>query len=218
MGRTTLVTLASLALAGLGLAGLTDMARAQDGLTPPAPQKVRSLVFTAPAGWDVLEPDEPERAAWRAPAPEKGAGGPAARLRVAATRLARRPLDEHVARWAKAWEDGAGKPLAPTAVERKKLEAEGVESATLVVLRGSYTGATEPGAEERVRRDGWLALHAVLEGPDGPWVVVVRGPAAQVEALKPAFLELVKATRPGLVEAPPPPTEPPPPEPEGEDR
>lgn len=202
MGRTTtLVTLAGL-LAGAALA--------QDGLAPPAPQKVRSLVFTAPAGWEPLEPDEPERAAWRAPAPTKG---PPARLRVAATRLVRRTLDEHVARWAKAWEDGAGKPLAPAAVERTELEVEGVESATLVTLRGSFTGTTEPGAEERVRRDGWLALHAVLEGPDGPWVVVVRGPAAQVEAVKAAFLELVKATRPGLVEAPPPPpTEPPPPE------
>lgn len=197
-------------------------ARAQDGLEPPRATRERGLVFAAPEGWRATEALESEREAWIVP---PGAAG-APRLRVALLRNKKgKPLDERVARWAAAFEGPDGEPLAPTAVKRETIPvalAEGV-TATLVGLSGAFVGALEPGAEERLRRDGWSALHAVLEGPDGTWVASVIGPAAAVDACRGGFVALIKGVRVGMIEvpvevAPPEPaTEPEPDEPEDEE-
>lgn len=184
----------------LGLcSGVGAVARAQDGLEPPRVTRERGLVFAAPDGWRAAEPLENEREAWSvAPAAPHGA-----RLRVSLLRLKRpKPLDERVARFAAAFEGADGRPLAASAATRQAVEvpeAEGV-TATLVALAGVFVGALEPGAEERVRREGWGALHAVLEGPDGTWVASVVGPAAAVERCREGFVALIKAVRVGMVE------------------
>lgn len=204
------------AACGLGLLPLC-LASAQDGLEPPRASRERGLAFTTPEGWREAEAVEPERAAWIVRDP---AGGP--RLRVVLYRhRARRALDERVAAWARAFEGEGGQPLPAAAVTREALtprDAPGV-TATLVGLRGAFTGALEPGAEERVRREGWAALHAVVEGPDGTWVASAVGPAAAVDRARAGFLALIREARVGLVEADPPPREAPPADdaPEGDD-
>jgi hypothetical protein len=205
-----------LLLVVLGL--VAGLARAQDGLEPPRATRERGLVFTAPAGWRPAEPLETEREAWVV-------GDRGARLRVSLLRLKRgKPLDERVARWAAAFEGAAGEPLAPEAARREAIpvpEAEGV-TAHLVSLAGAFVGALEPGAEERVRREGWAALLAVLDGPDGTWIASVVGPAADVERCREGVVALIKAVRIGMVEVEPPAPEPAPdatddPEPDGEE-
>ncbi len=188
-----------------GLAIFAGGVGAQDGLGGPPPAarpgavREQSLVFTAPAGWKVVEAVEAERWAWATG--EAGKDGAPAPLRVAATRVARRPLEAHVARWARGFEDAAGAPLAAGAAKTEELKVDGVPT-TLVELRGTFTGAAEPGAEERPRHEGWAALYLVQEGPDGTWVVSARGPAAAIEALRAQLVELARATKPGEVEVP----------------
>ncbi len=192
-------------LASAGALGLLlgALAAAQDGLEPPRPSRERGLAFTAPEGWRAAEPIEPERAAWTVRDP---AGGP--RLRVVLYRhRARRPLDERVGEWARAFEGPDGQPLPAAAATREPLtprDAPGV-TATLVSLRGAFTGALEPGGEERLRREGWAALHAVVEGPDATWVATGVGPATVVDQARPGFEALIREARVALVDAEPPP-------------
>lgn len=199
------------------------VAQAQDGLEPPRATRERGLVFAAPETWRATEPLESEREAWIVPPAAAGAR----RLRVALLRNKRgKSVDERVARWAAAFEDADRRPLAASAVKRETIpvpDAEGV-TATLVSLAGAFVGALEPGAEERLRREGWSALHAVLEGPDGTWVASVVGPSAAVDACRDGFVALIKAVRIGMIEVPvevaPPPepaTEAEPDEPEGDE-
>jgi hypothetical protein len=189
------------ATGGLGLL-LGALAAAQDGLEPPRPSRERGLAFTTPDDWRAAEPIDPERAAWIVRDP---AGGP--RLRVVLYRdRARRPLDERVGEWARAFEGPDGQPLPASAATREPLtprDAAGV-TATLVSLRGAFTGALEPGGEDRRRREGWAALHAVFEGPDGTWVASGVGPAAVVDRARPGFETLIREARVALVDAAPP--------------
>lgn len=195
---------------GLLLGGVTP---AQDGLEPPRTGRERGLAFETPDGWRAVEPIEPERAAWVVRDPQ---GGP--QLRVVLYRhRARRALDERVAAWARAFEEADGAPLPPAAATREALtprDAPGV-TATLVALRGAFTGVLDPGAEERVRRDGWAALHAVLEGPDATWVASVVGPAAAVDRARGGLVALIREARVALVDPDPPPRAAPAPEPDG---
>lgn len=187
---------------GVGLS-LTGPSPGQDGLEPPRASRERGLVFTAPEGWRPAEPIEPERAAWSV---RPGGGGPSLRV-ILYRHTARRPLDARVAEWARSFEGADGSPLAPAAATREDVaprDAEGV-TGVLVELRGAFTGALEPGAEERARREGWVALHAVLEGPDGTWVASGVGPAAVVDQARTGFLALLRAARAGLVAADAPP-------------
>lgn len=185
----------------LAVLALGPVALAQDGIgEPPKAQKERGLAFEAPAAWRAVEPTEPERAAWSA-RPERSP-----RVRVALVRhRKKKPLDEHVARWTRASVDADGEPLAPTAVEREPIVLAGLDglSATLIALRGTHVAPVEPGAEEVPRHEGWAALHAVIEGPDGTWVASVVGPAASVDAVKAGLVALVKSVRVGLIEAEP---------------
>lgn len=192
-----------------GLSLFACGAGAQDGLGGPPPQarpgavREQSLVFTAPAGWRAVEAVEAERWAWAAGEAKEGAPPP---LRVSATRVAKRPLEAHTARWARGFEDAAGAPLAAAAAKTEELKVDGVPT-TLVELRGTFSGAAEPGAEERTRHEGWAALYLVQDGPDGTWVLSVRGPAAAVEPLRAQLVELARATKPGEVEVPAAPVE-----------
>ncbi|MCO5168412.1 MAG: hypothetical protein M9894_18895 [Planctomycetes bacterium] len=177
---------------------LGGLAAGQDGLEPPRARRERGLVFKAPDGWRAAEPIEPERAAWTVrPDPE----GP--RLRVTLLReRGRRPLAERVKTWAGHFEGEDGEPLGPDAAERVEVdapEAEGVD-ATLVAVRGTFSGPLEPGDERRAR-PGWAALHAVLEGPDGTWVASLVGPAAVVDRCRQGMVSLIEGVRVGLVEA-----------------
>lgn len=194
-----------IAAAACGLALTSALAWSQDGLEPPRPRRERGLVFTTPDGWRAAEPVEPERAAWSVRDP---AGG--ARLRVVLYRhRARRPLDERVAAWASQFEGEEGEPLPASAATLEELsprDARGV-TATLVALRGAFTGALEPGAEERRRREGWAALHAVVEGPDATWVISAVGPQDLVDRAREGVVALVREVRVGLVEPDPPPRE-----------
>lgn len=187
---------------GLLLGGVTP---AQDGLEPPRSRRERGLAFETPAGWRPVEPIEPERAAWVV---RDAQGGP--RLRVVLYRhRARRPLDERVAAWARAFEGTDGRPLPADAATREPVtprDAPGV-TATLVGLRGAFTGALDPGGEERVRREGWAAFHGVVEGPDATWVASAVGPAAAVDRARDGFVALLREVRVALVEADPPPRE-----------
>jgi hypothetical protein len=207
-----LVVAGALLLAGPALlAG----AWAQDGLGPPAAARERGVVLTAPSTWRAARPIEPERAAWVV-RPEGGGG----RVRVSLVRLRPpRPLDEHVARWASAFQGDDGRPLPPAAATREVVKAAaGDLQGTLVLLRGALVGPTEPGEEPRPPRSGWAALYAVIDGPDGTWVASAVGPAAAVLACRDGLRSLLAGARVGLVEPdPPPPPSSPAPAPGGDD-
>jgi hypothetical protein len=73
-----------------------------------------------------------------------------------------------------------------------------------VLLRGRFVAPAEPGAEYEdgpPAREGWAALRAVVEAPDGTWIATVIGPAAAVEACKDGVVALVKGARQGLIDA-----------------
>ncbi|MBX3468681.1 MAG: hypothetical protein KF878_17555 [Planctomycetes bacterium] len=192
---TRRATLPLLVACALALAG--GLAAAQDGLEPPRVRRERGLVFKAPEGWRPTEPIEPERAAWTVrPDPE----GP--RLRVTLLRhRVRRPLAERVATWAGHFEGEDGEPLAADAAEREEVdptEADGV-TATLVALRGTFSGPLDTG-EERRARPGWAALHLVVDGPDATWVASLVGPAAVVDRCRDGMRALARDVRVGLID------------------
>lgn len=182
----------SIALAPLLLAAVCQ---GQDGLRPPEEQRQKGLVLTAPAGWKEGAPQGAERGRWTV---STGEGKPP--LVVSFARLGtKKPLEEHLARWARGWRTPEGQPLDPAAVEPTALEIEGVP-ARVVELQGTWVLPPYPGAEEFEPRQAWAGFYALLEGPDGQWSAIVTGPAGELERLREAWLAFLKTAKVALVE------------------
>lgn len=188
--------LAPTALA-LALALAPAALRADDPPAPPAaapPKTVAGVTFTPAAGW-VEEAASGMRAAqYRVPRPEgvadeasvvvyyfNGQGG---------------SVEDNVARWCGQFQRPDGKPAREAAkVERK--DVGGLE-VHLVEVDGTYVAETRPGSGERVRKEGWRLLGAIVVTPKaGPFFVKFVGPEASVAAAREAFTRFIESFRQG---------------------
>ena len=177
------------------------------GLDPPAARRQEGLVLSAPATWQAAPARAGEQGRWLLPPAAGPAAGPASagaplppRLAVVLVRLGgTRPLAQHLARWARAYQRAERAPLDPATLEARPLEIEGVPC-QVVELQGTYALPPYPGAEDWAPRPGWAGLRAVLDGPDGQWTVTLDGPAEAVIAARAQWLAFLRTAKPGLVE------------------
>src|SRR5262249_57491265 len=63
-------------------------------------------------------------------------------------------------------------------------------------LSGTYVAETAPGSGERVRKEGWRMLAAILEAKDGPYYAKLVGPSATVGKWEESFRHFVDAAKP----------------------
>jgi hypothetical protein len=93
-------------------------------------------------------------------------------------------VEENLTRWYGQFTRPDGKPTKDSAV--KTTRKVGDLQVTLVDVSGTYAGmgGTPPAPNRRM-------LAAVVEGKGGPWFWKAVGPAATIEAAKPAFDQLI---------------------------
>lgn len=87
-------------------------------------------------------------------------------------------VEDNLKRWYGQWNQPDGKNSADVA-QTKKTQVSGLD-ATLVDLSGTYTAETRPGSGQRVNKEGYRMLAAIVEAPGGRHFVKCVGPAETV--------------------------------------
>lgn len=151
----------------------------------PAPSnKVTELSWDPPASWTRVENASPMRkATYRIPKQEKDAEAPELAVTVAGG-----SVDANVDRWIGQFDEAAKKTLVRTT---KKL---GPYEATIVELRGTFSGGGMPGAPSSPK-SGWALLAAVVPVGHASWFFKMTGPEASVLAARKDFDALLATVR-----------------------
>ncbi|MCW8141477.1 MAG: hypothetical protein KIT58_21445 [Planctomycetota bacterium] len=179
-----------LALTGL----LLPAAPAQDAPAPPRPKTVAGVSFTPPtdAGW-VEEPAANRMRAAQYRLPRAEGDGEDGELVVFHFGGGGGSVEDNLDRWISQFrQPDGGSSKAAAKLERRDV---GGLAAHVIELAGTYVAETRPGAGERVNKPGWRLLGAIVETPAGPFFVKLVGPAATVQAAKPAFTRFVESFR-----------------------
>ena len=150
------------------------------------------LTFTAQEGWEQLPPKSKMRVVtYRLPHVEGDAED--AELVVYHFPGSGGSVEDNLKRWYGQWSQPDGKNTADVA-ETKKAKVSGLD-ATLVDLPGTFQAETRPGSGERVKKEGWRMLAAIVEAPGGRHFVKCVGPAKTVAKWHDsyrAFLEAIQ--------------------------
>ncbi|HUR38321.1 MAG TPA: hypothetical protein VM222_02455 [Planctomycetota bacterium] len=142
----------------------------------PARPAVDVISFEAPAGWTKEEPSNNMRKAqYKVPDKAKKAGD--AQLALFYFGPNNDALKDNVQRWAQ--QMGADDPKAEVIQGKCKI--------TLVDLKGTYTGDSKSGPQEKSRM-----MAAVVEAADGPWYFKLVGPEETVGAWREEFVTMLK--------------------------
>jgi hypothetical protein len=161
---------------------------------PSAPVEATPYVFTAQDGWREEPPSSGmRRAQYVLPAVEEGADD--------ATLVVYHfgpggggDLEANLDRWASQFEQ-------PDGVDTRELlepQARVVNGVALSVvdLDGTYVAETRPGSGERLRKERWRMLAAIVDAPEGAYYVKLVGPEGTIAHWEASFVAFLDAIRP----------------------
>lgn len=167
-------------VAVLALAGVLHAA--------PMRQEAAGLRFAVPAEWPrVPAPSDVRAAQFRIPGAE-GADAEVVLYFFGANRGG--GVDDNLTRWYGQFTQPDGRSSKDVAVKTTR-KVNGLD-VTLVDLAGTYTGM----GPDAGTKSGQRMLGAIVEGKGGPWFWKAVGPAATIEAAKPAFEQVVDSIEP----------------------
>jgi hypothetical protein len=148
------------------------------------------LAWSTPAGWVEETPSSGMRKAqYRVP----GAAGDGELVVFQFAPGQGGDVRANAERWASQFTDAQGKPATEALVTREI--AVGGIPVLLVEVSGTYDGGMAMVGAGRTL-DDYRLLGAIAQTPTGNWFFKLTGPAATIEAQRPAFEALVESLRP----------------------
>jgi hypothetical protein len=165
------------------------------GLPPGQPSSAggKSLVFTPVEGWVKETPSSAMRKA-QFKLPKQGADTEDGSLVVFMFgRGEGGSVDDNIQRWVGQYEQPDGRPskdVAQTSTRR----VNGM-SVTELDVSGTCVAETMPGSGQRLRKENWRTLAAIVESDHGSYFVKAMGPAATMAHWEAGFRQYVSSAR-----------------------
>jgi len=98
---------------------------------------------------------------------------------------------------ARRWAGQFTQPDGSSSLDR--MEVSSLDSAAvaveLVEVSGTYDGGMTMTAQPAERREDFMLLGAIAQGPDGPWFFKLTGPEATIRAQQEAFVGMMRSIR-----------------------
>jgi hypothetical protein len=177
----------------------TQAAAPQSPMSTPLPAdhppvaKGGAVTFTAPEGWVSETPSSAMRKA-QFKLPHQGADTEDAKLVVYYFGAGQGgPVDENLNRWAGEYEQPDGRKSAD--VMTRSTRKVGGMDVTEMDVSGTCIAETAPGSGERVRKENWRTLAAIVQSPGGSYFVKLMGPAATVAHWEPSFRQYISSAK-----------------------
>jgi hypothetical protein len=149
------------------------------------------LVWDLPEGWEVQEPATRMRIAqYRVPGP---AGDAECIVFYFGAGQGGDPL-ANARRWAGQFTLPDGRPAEET-MKIEELASTSVPT-RIVEVKGTYDGGMTMTAAPAEKKDGYMLLGGIAEGPDAPWFFKLTGPEETVSGQREAFVGLMRSIRP----------------------
>jgi hypothetical protein len=165
---------------------------------PPAHPPIADaggVAFTAPAGWVSEKPSSAMRKA-QFKLPRQGADADDAKLVVYFFGKDQGgPVEDNLMRWAGEYEQPDGRKSADV-MARSTRKVAGMDVAEMDVS-GTCVAETAPGSGERVRKEGWRTLAAIVQSPNGNYFVKLMGPAGTIAYWEPSFRAYISSAKKG---------------------
>ncbi|HET6613081.1 MAG TPA: hypothetical protein VFG83_13880 [Kofleriaceae bacterium] len=103
-------------------------------------------------------------------------------------------IEANLSRWMGQFQQPDGSPSKDHATINDH-QLRGFEIVT-VDLAGTYVAAVRPGASERLHKDGWRMLAAIVQTSQGPYYFKLLGPDAAVQAAADDFAAMIGSIQP----------------------
>jgi hypothetical protein len=176
-----------------GAIALAACTRGPEAVTPVTVARGAALVFETQPGWVVETPSSGVRKAqYRLPhAPEDSEDASVAVFFFGGDGGSK---EANIERWASQFEQPDGRPSAHVA--QNSARKVGGMDVHEVDIAGTYVAETFPGSGQRVRKEGWRMLAAIIETDHGPYYVKLVGPAATVERWEASYRNFVSQLKP----------------------
>lgn len=154
-----------------------------------------AVAFTAPAGWVSETPTSTMRKA-QFKLPHQGSDKEDAKLVVFLFGPGQGgPVEDNLMRWAGEYEQPDGKKSSDV-MTRSTRKVNGLD-VTEMDVSGTFIAETAPGSGERVRKEGWRTLAAIVQSPAGSYFVKLTGPVATVAHWESSFHQYVSSAKSG---------------------
>jgi hypothetical protein len=163
-------------------------------VAPAVPEPAVGIVFTAQEGWIVETPTSSMRKAQYLLPRSEGDDEDATLVVYHFGPGGGGDLEANLDRWASQFEQ-------PDGVDTRELlepQARVVNGVALSVvdLDGTYVAETRPGSGERLRKERWRMLAAIVDAPEGAYYVKLVGPEGTIAHWEASFVAFLDAIRP----------------------
>ncbi len=159
---------------------------------PPAATS-KALVFTPVEGWISETPSSAMRKA-QFKLPKQGADTEDASLVVFMFGKGEGgSVDDNLQRWVGQYEQPDGRKSSEVA-QRTTRKVNGM-NVTELDVSGTCVAETMPGSGQRLRKENWRTLAAIVESDHGSYFVKLMGPAATVAHWEPGFRQYISSAR-----------------------
>ncbi len=155
--------------------------------------KSGAVTFTAPAGWVSETPSSLMRKA-QFKLPRQGTDTDDAKLVVYFFGKGQGgAVEDNLMRWAGEYEQPDGRKS--TDVMTRSTRKVGGLDVTEMDVSGTCIAETLPGSGERVRKENWRTLAAIVQSPNGNYFVKLLGPAATIAHWESSFREYISSAK-----------------------